>query len=136
MSKQPGGWGYSHKPQRPKVSDAIKAEVSAQASALIETALKPKYTQPTPEDQRFNYIEDLYTKWRGSYLYFCAQYRSPGPDAITPTFEARFARLEYLSRGRFNLSFMRYTGQWIELYQGLPLEECLTAISDDPFFQP
>jgi hypothetical protein len=30
---------------------------------------------------------------------------------------------------------MRYTGAWVVVYEDLPLEECLTAIRDDPWFQ-
>jgi hypothetical protein len=27
-------------------------------------------------------------------------------------------------------------GQWIDLYPGLPLEQCLRTIRDDPWFMP
>jgi hypothetical protein len=30
---------------------------------------------------------------------------------------------------------MRYTGQWVELYQGQTVEECLEPIKDDLWFQ-
>ncbi len=44
--------------------------------------------------------------------------------------------MEYARGGHFNLAFMRYTGQWVEIFQDLSLEECLAAIRDDPMFQP
>jgi hypothetical protein len=31
---------------------------------------------------------------------------------------------------------MRYTGQWLELYPSLSLDECLRAMSEEGFFQP
>jgi hypothetical protein len=65
-----------------------------------------------------------------------ARYNSPGPNAIAPFFEAKFARMEYARDGRFSLAFMRYTGQWIELFQDLSLDECLSRIRADPMFQP
>jgi hypothetical protein len=30
---------------------------------------------------------------------------------------------------------MRHTGQWVELYTGLTLQECLDAVQNDPWFQ-
>jgi len=30
---------------------------------------------------------------------------------------------------------MRHTGQWVELYDALSVDECLQAIRDDPWFQ-
>ena len=48
----------------------------------------------------------------------------PGPNAISPYFEARFARLEYLADDNYNLSYMRHTGQWWEIDRDLSLEEC------------
>jgi len=31
---------------------------------------------------------------------------------------------------------MRYTGQWIQLYTDLTVDECIETILDEPFFQP
>ena len=55
---------------------------------------------------------------------------------MSPFFEAKFARMEYIGGGHFNLAFMRHTGQWIEIFQDLSLDDCLGAIRDDPWFQP
>src|SRR5262249_32303350 len=40
------------------------------------------------------------------------RYRSDQPDSFTCEFEAPFARLEYVSRDRFDLSYHRHTGEW------------------------
>ena len=119
---------------KPKVPDGAKADVEAKAQEIIETVLKPDHIKPPPEDERYNYVVDIYTKWYRNYLYFCSQYRSPGPNAISPFFEARFARLEYLGDDNYNLSYMRHTGQWWEIYRDLSLEECLAAVKDEPHF--
>jgi hypothetical protein len=37
---------------------------------------------------------------------------------------------------RFDLDFMRHTGEWVPLHQGLTLDQCLEAIRDDPWFTP
>ena len=137
MPKQQKRWVYSPPKQtRPKVPDTLKTEVTTRANELIESVLKPTYIKPPAEDQQFNYIIDIYGKWYHSYFYFCATYRVVGPHAITPTFEAKFARMEYAGNSRFHLSFMRYTEQWVQLYSDLSVDECLAAIKDEPYFVP
>ena len=138
MAKKPKRmWVYSpKKPTPPQVPDQIKAEVESRANELVETYLKPTYIKPPPRDQRWNYIIDLFTKWHRSFFYFCSTYACPGPNALSPTFESRFARMEYVGNAKFALSFMRHTGQWVELYDALAVDECLKAIQDDPWFVP
>lgn len=117
-------------------SDATKAEVERRANELIVTALAAKHIQPPPKEPKFNYVTRLSTKWHGRYFYFVALYACPEPNAISPTFEVNFARLEHTAMGRFNLAYRRHTGKWHELFAGLTLDECLKAIKDDPWFQP
>jgi hypothetical protein len=124
------------KPSHSRVPETVKAEVTTQANKLIETVLKPQHIQPPPDHPQLNYIVDIYGKWYHRYFYLCATYRVPGPHATVPSFEAKFARLEYAGSNRFHLSFMRHTGQWIELYTGITLDECLASIRDEPFFFP
>jgi hypothetical protein len=118
------------------VPETTKATVTARASELIADVLQPKYVLPPPDNPQWNYIVDLYGKWYQRYFYFCATYRVASPAASTPTFEVKFARLEYAGGQHFHLAFPQHTGQWVELYRDLPLEECLTAIQDEPFFMP
>jgi hypothetical protein len=118
------------------VPESLKREVAMRANALVESVLKPKYVQPPPEEPQFNYIEDITTKWYRSYFYFYALYRSAGLNALGGQFEAKFARMEYMGDGLFNLAAMRHTGQWLELFSGLSLDACLDTIRDDPWFQP
>ena len=73
---------------------------------------------------------------RTKAFYFCAQYRVAGPNPIEPSFEAKFARMQYAGNQRFHLSYMRYTGQWIQLYTDLTVDECIETIRDDPNFSP
>ena len=120
----------------PKVPDALKREVTAKANALVESELRSKHVEPPPEDPQFNYIEDIATKWFGHFFYFFSIYRSAGPYALGGTFESKFARLEYTGYARFNLAVPRHTGQWIEIFSDLTLDECLAAVRDDPWFQP
>src|SRR3990172_4680607 len=139
MAKKQKMWVYSPpKPPAPKVSANTKAIVQQKADELADRVLKPKHIKPAPAPDEFqhNYIADIYTKWYRHYFYFCAKYNVPGPNAPMPFFEAKFARLEYVKDNRFNMAFMRYTGEWVEVYQNLSLEQCLTAVENDPFFHP
>ncbi len=135
MARQQKRWVYSpRKATPPRIPETLKREVTTRANELIETVLKPRYIQPPPENPQFNYIVDIYGKWYHSAFYFCATYCVPGPDALVPSFEAKFARMQYAGNSRFHLSFMRYTGQWVELYPDQTIDECLAAIRDESYF--
>jgi hypothetical protein len=130
-------WVYApHKPAPPAVPAALKREVEQKANAMVEAELKPRYVAPPPENPQFNYIEDLSTRWRGSFFYFCALYRSAGPYAVGGQFETKFARMRYAGGELFDLGYMRYTGEWIEVQLGLTLDGCLANIRDNAWFHP
>ena len=96
------GWTWAPgRLQKPKVPEDLKAEVTAKADGLVEQFLKPNFIKKPPKKPRWNYIIAIHTKWHHSFFYFVATFRSPGPTAITPTFEAPFTRLEYVGHRRF-----------------------------------
>jgi hypothetical protein len=114
----------------------IQHDVERRAQELIDSTLKPRYIQPPPKKAEFNYLVDLYARWRGSFFYFCSRYCSPGSRALSPFFESKFARLHYAGNDGFNLAYFRHTGQRWEVAQLLSLEECLTWIEAGGFFTP
>jgi hypothetical protein len=130
------GWFPSSQAASPTLDAASKSQVEAMARELIDVELKPTHVKPPPQDARFNYLADITLKWHGSTLFFVAVYACPGPNALAPTFESRFARLKPVPGGRLDLDFMRHTGQWVPLYQGVTLDQCLEAIRNDPWFTP
>jgi hypothetical protein len=137
MAKKPRKqWVLSPSKSPTAVPPAIKLELEKKAGELIEKVLKPKHVKPPPIDAYFNYISDITTKWHGSWFYFVATYACPGPNALSPTFETKFARLKHVGLGKFNLSFQRHTGEWIEIYTGQTVAECLKSIEEDPWFLP
>lgn len=137
MAKSRKMWVYSPpKPSKPQVPEAVKRDVETQANELVASVLKPKHLTPAPKDEHLNYLADIYTKWYRNYFYFCAKYCSPGPHAISAFFETKFARLEYVGNQQFNLSYMRHTEQWWEIYTALSVGECFEAISHEPHFLP
>lgn len=120
----------------PQVPDSVKRTLKEKADEIIESVLKSKHIKLPPAGNGFNYLADIHSKWYRHYFYFCAKYNCPGPDAIPPSFETKFARMEYVGNERFNLSYMRHTGQWWEIYQELPMIDCLKLIVEEPHFMP
>jgi hypothetical protein len=91
---------------------------------------------PPKTDQQFNYITDIEAKWYRTYFYFVATYACPGPNALAPTFESKFARMEHIGGGKFDLSYMRHNDEWFGLHDALSVDECLIAIQEDAWFVP
>jgi hypothetical protein len=124
--------------KKPKTSlpGTVKDEVDTKARELITTVLKPKHVRPPAKDDGFSHITDISIKWLGLKCYFVSTYCNPGLHTVSTSFETKFARMEYVGDGNFALSFQRHTGQWVRLYEAISVDECLTAIRDDPRFQP
>ena len=136
MPKQRKAWMTSPE-KKPKTSfrDSIKTELEAKATDLIVNVLKPKHVQPPKKGKQFNYIIDIEAKWFRNNFYFVSTYACPGPNALSPTFEAKFARMEPLGDGTFALYAMRYTGnEWVGVLDALTVDECMKAIQDDDWF--
>ncbi len=136
MAKQRNPWDI-HPRKKPKsvLPTSLKAEVETKSTALIEDVLKLKYIVPPPNDGQFNYIIDVGAKWYRNYFYFISTYACPGPNAISPTFESKFARMEHLGNGKFALYAMRHTGkEWVGVLDELSMDQCMEAIRDDPWF--
>jgi len=130
-------WVYTlKKSPTEKVPVDLKAAGTAEASELIEKVLKPKHVQPPPKKPRFNYVIDVWSKWHGSYFYFGATYASPGPNAMSPTFETKFVRLEYIGGRQFALAYLRHTEKWFTVYPRITLAKCLEVIGSGELFQP
>jgi hypothetical protein len=135
MVKKGYVWGYApDRRVKPKVPDDLKTEVQKKADALVEKVLRPKYIKPPPKKPKWNYPIELWTKWHRSFFYFGSTWASPGPNRIAPTFEHRFARIEYVGDNKFNLAYFRHTGEWWAIHHGLTLGQCLKLIGEDgPF---
>ena len=137
MAKPRKAWMIAPKKSaKPVVPDSIKTELETKAAKLIEAILKPKHIQPPPAGEQFNYLTDIAAKWHRNYFYFISTYTCPGPNAMSPTFESKFARMEYLGDGKFALYFMRHTGEWVGIYDALSVDQSMNAIQDDAWFVP
>ena len=118
------------------VPDSIKAEVAAKAAELIEKVLQRKHVKPPPKDQQFNFIIDIGSKWHRNYFYFFSTYACPSPNTLSPTFQAKFARMEYRGDAKYALEFCRHTGKWVMIYGDLSVDESMKAIQNDAWFEP
>lgn len=137
MVKPRKAWVFSlEKKPKSSLAGTVKDELDTKTGELIEGILKPRHVKPPPEGSQFNYVTGITTKWNGSTCYFISIYACPGPNAIAPTFEEKFARMEYVGDAKFTLSFMRHTGKWVAIFTGISVDECLKAIQDDPWFMP
>lgn len=104
------------KKSKPSAPESTQLILKEKADWLINDVMKPEYMKPAPTNDDFNYIADIYSKWYRNYFYFCATYNCPSANAISLSFETKFARMEYVAANRFNLAYMRHTGQWLEVY--------------------
>jgi hypothetical protein len=125
------------KPLKPNAafSAAEKARVTAACERLIADFMKPRFL-PEIRPTQFNYPVDIFGKWRGAQFRFIQRYRSGFPDNLGEEFDAPFARLDWISRDRFELQWHRHTGQWWRLYSGLTLDEAIQTIKADGHLQP
>jgi hypothetical protein len=136
MAKPREPWNMRPAKKRLTVTASLKVEVETKAKNLIDNVLKPDHVQPPPVEAQFNYITDIRATWHRNYFYFFSIYACPGPNALSPTFESKFARMEPVDDGKFALYFMRHTGEWVGIFDALSLDECMRAIQDDPWFVP
>ncbi|KJU84686.1 hypothetical protein MBAV_003109 [Candidatus Magnetobacterium bavaricum] len=130
------GWVLDTPKATPTVPETTTALLNRRMEQFINDALKPMHIKPPPHKLDMSYIADIYSKWYRHYVYLCSKYNDNSPDAISPSFEMKFARLEYVADDRYNLSYMRHTGQWFELHKGITLDDCMNVIKGDGNFYP
>jgi len=129
-------WIYSPaKPKKPQVPATEKELITEQCQQLINSEFKPRYINPNPaKNQRI--ITDIYGKWYRSFYYLCCIYRF---DTATPSnedIEEKFTRLEHIDENKFNLAYMRHTGQWWEIRTGISLKRALEEIKNNAILHP
>ena len=117
-----------------KLSEIDKSIIESQCQPLIEK-LKAQYISKNP-NKRLSYLADVYLKWYREYLYFCEKLKSESPNRIADEFEDKFVRLRCAGKDKFDLSYMKHTGQWALVEYDLTLKECLEMIEGIPNFHP
>ena len=130
-----GVWVYAGERAGHKAPAAEKAAITAACETFLAERLWPKFL-PDIRPTEFNYPVALHGNWHGNKYRFFTRYRSDNPNSLEPEFDAPFARLGYVSRDRFDLSWHRHTGEWVAMYQRLSLADALERIKTESFFQP
>ena len=120
---------------RNKMSAAEKLGITAACEKFIADVLKPRFL-PEIRPTEFNYPVAIYGQWHGNAYRFITRYRSDDLHAYESQFDEPFARLEYVSRDRFDLSYRRHTDEWLRMFRGVSLAEALDLIENTPHFHP
>ena len=128
-------WTYVGGRRGNKPPLAEKAAITAACEALIAEVLRPRFLPEVRPSAMFNYPIAIEGKWLGNKYRFFTRYRSDDPASVVTEFDAPFARLDYVSRDRFDLMWHRHTGQWHCVSEYVPLADALTLIASEPFFQ-
>ena len=127
-------WVYS--PEKIKVTKLQKEWLKSKTDRYVESILIPKHIKEYPKNYKYNYLSNIYSKWHGRFFYICGVFTCPRPNALSPSFDTKIARFEFISDKRFNVSYMRHTGQWFQLYEDIDIEEAFSIIEDSPHFFP
>jgi hypothetical protein len=116
-------------------SAAEKSAVTAACQHLIDGFLKPRFL-PTIRPTQFNYPVDILGKWHGTKYRFIQRYRSGFPENLGEEFDVPFARLDWISRDRFDLQWHRHTGEWFCLHRSLTLTEAIDTLRSEGLLHP
>jgi len=131
-----GGWVYVGGRAGNKPPPGEKSVITAACEAFIADVLKPRFLPEIRPRTEFNYPIDIYGKWHGNKYRFITRYRSDDPHSYEPEFDAPFARIEYIRRDCFDLSWHRHTGEWLCMFERLSLTEALKMMESTPHFTP
>jgi len=124
-------WVYAPKKVRPKVSPKTKEVIKNKCDEFIESKLKPTYVKKFNPNVKEQQRVDIYCKWYQHYVHFVEVFKDTRDDVISPEYEDRFFRLQYLSNGDLIPAYLRHTGQWQDLnWEGASLEACLSEMED------
>jgi hypothetical protein len=117
---------------------ALTAERRAEIGAACERSvaeLKQKHLREIRPATRRNYPVDIRGRWRSESYSFMVRFRSGFPENKGEEYDAPFARLDHVN-GRFTVQWMRHTGRWWCLRDGLTLEEALHMVETEPVLRP
>jgi hypothetical protein len=119
-----------------KTSEAEKQAIIAACEELIETVLKPRFLPEIIPSEERNYKINIHGAWRGGRYKFMQRYRSGFPDNKGVEFDAPFARIDHMGDGKFDIYWMRYTGEWWQVHGNKTLEEALHILQTDNVLFP
>ncbi len=132
-----GRWTYKGGRAGHRPPEGEKRAIGQACEAFIEDVLKSRFLPEIHPTEKFNYPVDIFGKWHGGKYRFIQRFRSDrAENALDPEFDSPFARIEYVSRDRFDLSYFRHTGQWWTVYRFVSLAEALSLLESEGIFHP
>lgn len=123
------------KPRPAIPTDAEKQAIIAACEALITDVLKPRLL-PEIRPTQWNYPIDIHGAWAAGRYRFMQRYRSGMDHNRGDEFDSPFARLDRMGPDRFDIYWMRHTGKWWRLYDGVTLAEALHMLETDGILHP
>ena len=131
-----GRWVYVGGRSGNKPSDAERQAITAACERFIEDVLRPRFL-PEVRPTEFNYCVEIFGKWHGTKYRLLQRFRNDRPDRYSEReFISPFARLEYVGRDLFDLSYFRHTQQWWPVDRGVTLDEALALLETNGIYHP
>jgi hypothetical protein len=115
--------------------EAEKQAIVAACETFIRDILKPRFL-PEIRPTRWNYVVDIRGAWAGGRYRFMQRYRSGMEHNRGEEFDAPFVRIDRMGPDKFDIYWMRHTGQWWRLYKGVPFVEALRILETDGVLYP
>ena len=129
-------WTKTTPRRRPApVDEAEKQAIVAACDAFISDVLKPRFL-PEVRPTEWNYAVDIRGALAAGRYRFIQRYRSGGEDNLGEEFDAPFARIDRMGPDRFDIYWMRHTGEWWPLHAGVTLAEALRLLESDGVLHP
>ena len=126
-------WQLAVRP--PPAPEQEKRAIIAACEAFIRDVLKPRFL-PQVRQTEFNYVIDLHGTWAAGRYRLMKRYRSGMAGNAGMEFDAAYARLVRIGPDRFDIHWMRHTGQWWLLHGGVTLAEALRRLETDGLLHP
>jgi len=135
MARQKVWMKLPEKPDSKAITPEEKANIILACDRFIAEVLKPRFL-PEIRPTEWNYCIDIQGKWTAGRYRFIQRYRVGSGENAGEEFDAPFARLSRMGVDRFDIDWMRHTGQWWKLYRALSLSEALHTLEHDGTLHP
>lgn len=122
-------------PRMAATDEAEKQLIVAACEAFIRDVLKPRFLARIKPTQ-WNYAVDIHGAWAAGRYRFIQRFRSGMEHNLGEEFDSPFARIDRIGPDRFDIYWMRHTGEWWRLHVGVTLVEALRILETDGHLHP
>ena len=129
-------WVLKSRAVRPSLPNEVdKRVIVAACEAFISDVLKPRFL-PEIKPTEWNYVVDIQGAWAAGRYRFMQRRRSGMEHNLGDEFNAPFARIDRMGPNRFDIYWMRHTGQWWRVHVDVTLAEALQILETDNVLHP